>query len=170
MHPVWTILKTVDDMTPTTDSPGVIAPPPMLVAGAGTIGLALHYLIIPISFGFGAGVRFGIGGLLIAAWLWLSFSVIRQFGKAGTHVEPWMPSTRLVTSGVYAYTRNPMYLGMALCHIGVSLMFDSVTVMLFLVPLVVVMRYGVIGREERYLTAKFPVEYPEYQRRVRRWI
>jgi protein-S-isoprenylcysteine O-methyltransferase Ste14 len=65
--------------------------------------------------------------------------------------------------------RRPRYVGMALIHIGLSLIFDSVTVLLLLVPFLVVIRYGVIAREERYLTAKFPVEYPEYRRRVRRW-
>jgi protein-S-isoprenylcysteine O-methyltransferase Ste14 len=156
-------------MTSTTDKPGVIAPPPLLFAGAIAIGLALHYWVIPIGFGLGAGVRYGVGGVLIAAALGMGLGAIRLFGKAGTHVEPWKPATALVTSGIYAYTRNPMYMGMALIHVGLSLIFDSVTVLLLLVPFLVVIRYGVIGREERYLTAKFPAEYPEYQRRVRRW-
>jgi protein-S-isoprenylcysteine O-methyltransferase Ste14 len=156
-------------MTSTTDKPGVIAPPPLLFAGAIAIGLALHYWVIPIGFGLGAGVRYGVGGVLIAAALGMGLGTIRLFGKAGTHVEPWKPATALVTSGIYAYTRNPMYMGMALIHVGLSLIFDSVTVLLLLVPLLVVIRYGVIGREERYLTAKFPEEYPEYRRRVRRW-
>jgi protein-S-isoprenylcysteine O-methyltransferase Ste14 len=156
-------------MTSTTDKAGVIAPPPLLFAGAIAIGLALHYWVIPISFGLDAGVRYGIGGVLIAAALGMGLGAIRLFGNAGTHVEPWKPATALVTGGIYAYTRNPMYLGLALMHVGLSLIFDSVTVLLLLVPFLLVMRYGVIGREERYLTAKFPVEYPQYQRRVRRW-
>jgi protein-S-isoprenylcysteine O-methyltransferase Ste14 len=114
-------------------------------------------------------VRYGIGGVLIAVALNIGLGAIRLFGKAGTHVEPWKPAKALVTSGIYNYTRNPMYVGMALIHVGLSLIFDSVTVLLLLVPFLVVIRYGVIAREERYLTAKFPVEYPEYRRRVRRW-
>ena len=156
-------------MTSTTDKPGVIAPPPLIFAAAIAMGLALHHWVIPIEFGLDAGVRYGIGGVLIAAALNIGLGAIRLFGKAGTHVEPWKPAKALVTSGIYAYTRNPMYVGMALIHVGLSLIFDSVTVLLLLVPFLVVIRYGVIAREERYLTAKFPVEYPEYQRRVRRW-
>jgi protein-S-isoprenylcysteine O-methyltransferase Ste14 len=151
------------------DKPGVIAPPPLIFAAAIALGLALHYWVIPIEFGLDAGVRYGIGGVLIAVALNIGLGAIRLFGKAGTHVEPWKPAKALVTNGIYNYTRNPMYVGMALIHVGLSLIFDSVTVLLLLVPFLVVIRYGVIAREERYLTAKFPVEYPEYRRRVRRW-
>jgi protein-S-isoprenylcysteine O-methyltransferase Ste14 len=156
-------------MTSTTDKAGVIAPPPLLFAGAVAIGLVLHYWVFPIGFGLSPGIRYVSGGLLIVAALAIALSAIRLFGKAGTHVEPWKPSTALVTGGVYCYTRNPMYLGMALMHVGLSLIFDSVTLLLMLVPFLVVIRYGVIAREERYLTAKFPTDYPAFQKRVRRW-
>ena len=156
-------------MTSTTDKAGVIAPPPLLFAGAVAIGLALHHWVFPIGFGFPPGIRYASGGLLIVAALAIALSAIRLFGKAGTHVEPWKPSTALVTGGVYRYTRNPMYLGMALMHVGLSLIFDSVTLLLMLVPFLAVIRYGVIAREERYLTAKFPTDYPAFQKRVRRW-
>ncbi|MGF7212003.1 protein-S-isoprenylcysteine O-methyltransferase Ste14 [Skermanella aerolata] len=156
-------------MTSTTDKAGVIAPPPLLFAGAVAIGLALHHWVFPIGFGLSPGIRYASGGLLIVAALAIALSAIRLFGKAGTHVEPWKPSTALVTSGVYRYTRNPMYLGMALMHVGLSLIFDSVTLLLMLVPFLVVIRYGVIAREERYLTSKFPIDYPAFQKRVRRW-
>ena len=159
-------------MTSTTDKPdrpGVIAPPPLLFAGAVAIGLALHYWVIPINFGLGAGVRYGISGVLIAAALSVYFWAIRLFDKAGTPSEPWKPTKALVTSGIYKYTRNPMYVAMAMILVGEALFLDSVMLLLLLVPFLVVIRYGVIGPEERYLTAKFPVEYPEYRRRVRRW-
>jgi len=156
-------------MTETTDKPGVIAPPPLLFAGAVAIGLALHYWIVPIGFGLAAGVRYGFAVVLVAVGLAVAAPAIRLFNRAGTHVEPWKPATALVTTGIYAHTRNPMYVALALVHVALSLIFDSVTVLVLLVPLLVVMRYGVIGREERYLAAKFPGEYSEYRRRVRRW-
>ena len=156
-------------MPPTTDKAGVIAPPPLLLLGAVAIGLALHHWVIPIGFGLAPGIRYGLGGVSIAAALGIAFSAIRLFSRAGTHVEPWKPSTALVTGGIYGYTRNPMYLGMALLLVGLSLIFDSVTLLLMLVPFLLVIRYGVIAREERYLTSKFPTEYPAFQKRVRRW-
>lgn len=156
-------------MTSTTDKAGVIAPPPLLFAGAVAIGLALHHWVVPIAFGLAPGIRYTSGGLLIVLALGIALSAIRMFGKAGTHVEPWKPATALVTGGIYCYTRNPMYLGMALMHVGLSLIFDSVTTLLMLVPFLLLIRYGVIAREERYLTAKFPTEYPAFQKRVRRW-
>jgi len=63
-------------MTSTTDKAGVIAPPPLLFAGAIAIGLALHHWVIPISFGLGAGVRYGVGGVLIAAALVMGLGAI----------------------------------------------------------------------------------------------
>lgn len=157
-------------MTAETDKPGVIAPPPLLFAAAVAIGFAIDRWIIPLGFGLPGGLRLGLAGLLAVAALALAAAAIRLFGRAGTHVEPWKPATALVTGGIYARTRNPMYLAMALLQVAIALGFDSVPVLAMLVPLLPVIRYGVIGREERYLAAKFPAEYPEYRRRVRRWL
>src|SRR4051812_8518232 len=103
---------------PGTDKPGVIAPPPLLFAGGIALGLALHHWVIPIGFGLGASVRYGIGGVLAVAALGMGLGAIRLFGRAGTHVEPWKPATALVTSGIYTYTRNPMYVGLALIQVA----------------------------------------------------
>jgi protein-S-isoprenylcysteine O-methyltransferase Ste14 len=75
-----------------------------------------------------------------------------------------------VTDGVYAFTRNPMYVGMALIFAGVAIRFDSL-VALVVLPLVLLwVRTQVIAREERYLTGKFGENYLAYTRKVRRWL
>ena len=89
--------------------------------------------------------------------------------RAGTNVEPWLPSTALVTTGVYRFTRNPIYLAMTLLYLAVALAADSLLALLLLVPLLGIVRHGVIGREEHYLDAKFGESYRDYRAAVRRW-
>jgi protein-S-isoprenylcysteine O-methyltransferase Ste14 len=89
---------------------------------------------------------------------------------AGTNVDPGKPALAIVRGGPFRFTRNPMYL--ALCFLQIALGFflnDWITLM-FVGPLVLIFHYGVILREERYLTAKFGEPYLQYKREVRRWI
>jgi protein-S-isoprenylcysteine O-methyltransferase Ste14 len=157
-------------MPTSRDNPGVIAPPPLLYLGALALGLALDILGRRVRTGLPGAVRNGLALVLLASAGALVASALGRFRRAGTHVEPWRPSTALVTSGVYAFTRNPMYVSMALIYLAVALAADSVLALLLLVPLLAVIRYGVIAREERYLAAKFGDEYRNYLDRVRRWL
>lgn len=149
------------------DRPGVVAPPPLIFA----LGIGLAFVlnaIFPISLGTPGLVIVGffviVFALLLAAWS------LRSFHQAGTHVDPNRPTTAIVETGPYRYTRNPIYLAMALTEVGLGLIFSTVWPWILLVPVLVVMTRGVIVREERYLTQKFGDPYRAYQRRVRRWL
>lgn len=157
-------------MSPSDDNPGVIAPPPLLYAGGLGAGLALDFLLLRIPTGLPEALRYGLAVILIVAAGALITSAFVGFRRAGTHAEPWRPSTSIVTDGVYAFTRNPMYVAMALFYVALALALDSVIALLFLIPLLIVIHYGVILREERYLEAKFGDPYRQYKRAVRRWI
>jgi protein-S-isoprenylcysteine O-methyltransferase Ste14 len=90
--------------------------------------------------------------------------------EAGTNIQPNLPSTTVVSSGPYSLTRNPIYLAMTLLYSGIAILVNTVWP-LFLLPLVlVVIRFGVIEREEGYLERKFGKSYRDYKERVRRWI
>jgi protein-S-isoprenylcysteine O-methyltransferase Ste14 len=108
--------------------------------------------------------------LLGTAALALLVGALGGFQRAGTRAEPWKPSTAVVTTGVYRITRNPMYLAMALLYAAASLVLDSGISLCLLAPLLVLVRKGVIEREERYLEHKFGEDYRAYKRTVRRWI
>jgi protein-S-isoprenylcysteine O-methyltransferase Ste14 len=152
------------------DTAGVLAPPPVLYGAGLVIGLVLHALHpIHIASSYVSVVR-GAGIALTAMGLFLSASVMRVFGAAGTPIPPYRPTARLVFSGPYRYSRNPDYIGQALLYVGIALVANSWWP-LFILPLVlfVVQRF-VIEREERYLEAKFGDEYREYRARVRRWL
>ncbi len=152
------------------DIPGVIAPPPLLFAGMLLLGLAIQHVVPAARTGLPRRSRVALGGGLLFAAAALSAAALGRFRRAGTPVEPWHPSTTLVTSGVYRLTRNPLYVAMSLIYTGLALFADSAVALFLLPPVLTVVRYGVIGREERYLEAKFGAAYRAYLATVRRWI
>ena len=150
------------------NSAGVIAPPPLIFLGGLAIGFGLEALLPGGSLP--DAVRWIAGGLALLAGLALQTFFINAFNRVGTAVEPWKPTTAIVTSGPYRLTRNPAYLGMALIYIGIALLADAPWA-LVPVPLVLVLiDRGVIVREERYLEREFGEEYVGYKRGVRRWV
>ena len=75
-----------------------------------------------------------------------------------------------ITSGPFRFTRNPLYISLALVYAGIALTVGSAWALAFLVPVLGIIRYGVIAREERYLEGKFGPEYLRYKQSVRRWL
>lgn len=152
-------------------NPGVHFPPPFLFAAGFLLALALERWAF--SFRFGAGSR---PATLLTGWLLLAVSAslvlwaARTFSRAQTAIMPFKPASRIVTSGPYRFSRNPMYVGLTLMYVGLSLLMRLVWPILVL-PLVLLALFAlVISREERYLGDAFPVEYAEYRRHVRRWL
>jgi protein-S-isoprenylcysteine O-methyltransferase Ste14 len=150
------------------DTAGVIAPPPLIYLGGLALGFGLEALL-PGSSVPGA-VQWIAGGLSVVAGLALLASFNTLFNRRGTAVEPWKPTTAIVTSGPYRFTRNPAYLGMALVYVGIALLADALWVLVPLPLVLALIDRGVIAREERYLERKFGEEYMAYRRRVRRWL
>ena len=99
--------------------------------------------------------------ILIAAW---------QFKQASTHIEPWKPTHHIVTSGIFKFSRNPIYLGLGLITIGAGIFVGMLWVCLSVAPSLLSVYWYVIKREEAYLEAKFGEEYLRYKRSVRRWL
>ena len=88
---------------------------------------------------------------------------------AGTNVAPAKPALTIVRGGPFRFTRNPMYLALCLLQVALGFFLNDWITLLFVVPLALIMHYGVILREERYLTAKFGEPYLQLKRQVRRW-
>ena len=84
-------------------------------------------------------------------------------------MEPWKPTTKIISDGLYGRSRNPIYVSMSLLYISLAIMAGSLIALYLVVPCLVVIRYYVIGREETYLEAKFGDDYLQYKRQVRRW-
>ena len=150
------------------DNAGVRVPPPLIFLGFLLAGL---WYDSPWLEGRMAGIGVTVaGGVLAALGLALVMISAPRLKKAGTNVEPWKPTTTIITTGLYAYSRNPIYLGMALAHGGMAICGGSMAALASLVLSVLVIQTYVIAREERYLEAKFGHGYTDYKARVRCWI
>ena len=141
--------------------------PPLVYLGAIVLGLLIHWFwparLLPASFNLPVGVV-----LVVLAVALFIFSV-RTFKKAGTPVPGNLPTTSIVRAGPYGFSRNPIYLAFTLFQLGLAAWINSLGLLITLVPAVALMAV-VIAREERYLETKFPSEYPQYKREVRRWL
>jgi protein-S-isoprenylcysteine O-methyltransferase Ste14 len=109
------------------------------------------------------------GGILIAAGIVLASLAIRNLRQAATNVEPWKPTLALVTEGIYGLMRNPMYTAMMVFIAGIAIALGSDWTLVLVVPAALILHFGVVKREERYLEAKFGDSYREYTRRVPRY-
>ena len=152
----------------TSETSGVIAPPPLIFLGFLAAGIGLNALW-PLPL-FPQTLQYALGAPLVAAGVAVMALALARFRAGQTPVQTWKPTTALVASGPYRYSRNPIYLAMAGIYAGIGVLLDSAWVLALLVPLLIVIRYGVIGREERYLERKFGAEYQAYRARVRRWL
>jgi protein-S-isoprenylcysteine O-methyltransferase Ste14 len=150
------------------DTPGVIAPPPLIYLGALGLGFALDAVIGGASLP--SRVARPVGAALIVAGAGLMGTFVRAFGRARTPVDPYSPSAAVVTDGPYRLTRNPGYLGMALTYAGIAIVSNAPWALVPLPVAIAVIDRGVIAREERYLERRFGARYTDYKRRVRRWI
>ena len=156
-------------MNDTADTAQVIVRPPFAWGLAVIAGFALDWLL-PLPF-LPAGLAAGwIGGLVFVLALALFAWAIVTMTSDGSSVPTNLPTATIVESGPYRFTRNPIYLGMFLGLIGLAITFDNLWLLVMLVPFALVIRYGVVAREEAYLERKFGDVYRDYRSRVRRWL
>jgi protein-S-isoprenylcysteine O-methyltransferase Ste14 len=110
----------------------------------------------------------GLAPLLVG--MVITGAAARAFSRAGTPIRPFERSTKLVTGGLYRYTRNPMYVGLTLMLSGTWLLLGTVSALLPIAVFIWIIQEGFIRGEERFLDEIFGEEYRGYKRRVRRWI
>ena len=142
--------------------------PPLVYLGSILLGLLLHFawplalVRQPVGAVIGAGVVLMAVGLFITA--------VRTFHAAATPVPGNRPTTTIVRTGPYRFSRNPIYLAFSALQVGIALCVGSLWLLITLVPALVLMSFWVIPREERYLEARFSSEYLSYKSSVRRWL
>jgi len=151
-----------------TRGPGLKFPPPLLPLALIGIGyLTDVYLPLPINGGSGLWLT---GLVVLITSLCLAIVVVLQFSRAKTHVEPWQPTTLIIQSGIFRFSRNPIYLAYCMATLGGGLMLNSWWGLAAVIPLAYLLQQLVIRHEEAYLEAKFGDSYLAYKRRVRRWL
>jgi protein-S-isoprenylcysteine O-methyltransferase Ste14 len=151
------------------DNPGVIAFPPVIWLMSVVISALVHFFVIRLPI-MNYGVCLVCGIMLVILALTLALSAVVTMKKVGTNVNPAKPALAIARGGPYRFTRNPMYLAICLLQVALGFFLNDWFSLLFVVPLALIMHYGVVLREERYLTEKFGEPYLDLKRAVRRWI
>lgn len=155
---------------PPADHANVAIRPPVLWVLLVAMGYGLDRWLLALPF---LPADFPAVWLGVAVWL-LGFALaalaIAQFRRSGTDVRTETPTATIVDSGIFAWSRNPIYAGAHMGIAGVAIALDSLWILAMLAPFYLVIRYGVVAREEAYLERTFGQTYLDYKARVRRWI
>ena len=150
------------------DHAGIRFPPPFIYLSFLIAGLLLSRVrplaVVPASYATVLGIAFVVVAIAIMV------SGFRELRRHETTIRPDQPSSTIVTSGPYRFTRNPLYVSLMTSYLGIGLWTNSLWVILLLVPLLVVMTRQVIAREEAYLERAFGDTYLSYKSEVRRWL
>jgi protein-S-isoprenylcysteine O-methyltransferase Ste14 len=145
--------------------------PPFLYLGCLVLGFALERVLpMPLSNPETTSIYSIAGGTLILIGVAIMAAGARNFSRADTPVPSNQPVRALVTTGIHGWSRNPIYVGMLLLYAGIGTAARSPWVLILALPLVIILRYGVIAREETYLERRFGDAYRDYKARVRRWL
>ena len=143
----------------------------VVVGGPFLAGIGLQ-VVVPVSFprAFWEPVIVLVGAALVVTGL--SFIVLarRELARQGQPTDPGLPTSKLVTTGVFAVSRNPLYLGGVCLLAGIALVLHLPWSLVFLLPAIIACHYLLIAPEERYLAAKFGSEYVQYVASVHRWL
>lgn len=153
------------------DHPGIYIPPPLIYAAIFLAALVIQKRLPIDDSKFQQTFMKIIGTIfiLIAVFFFL-FRSLRQFFKTKNTVVTVLPANSLQTNGVYAITRNPMYVGLALVYLGITCFAGNWwNIILFPLLIIIVQEY-IIKREEKYLARRFGQSYLDYKKKVRRWL
>ncbi|MFT7471508.1 MAG: protein-S-isoprenylcysteine O-methyltransferase Ste14 [Kiritimatiellia bacterium] len=143
-------------------------PPPAIFASCILLGAGLQYLR-PVGLGIPESIEI-LGYLLVLFGITIAILVATSFRRAGTAIEPWKPTTSIVTTGFYAWSRNPIYAGFCLINIGIGIASNSLWIFVSFIPAAFLLYHVAIAKEEAYLAEKFGEEYLAYKKKVRRWV
>ena len=152
------------------DHANVAVLPPLPYLLTVMAGILVHLLWEPFRLfpepwiGHAVGWPVAVAAALLVAW------AQRTMSGAGESSNVYKATGAIVSNGPYAFTRNPMYLSMTLLYVGIAFIVNTLWPVILLPALLMVIQYGVIQREERYLEGKFGDEYARYRAKVRRWL
>jgi len=145
-------------------------PPPFVPLIALVAGVVLNGWVWPLPLGVGGVLRYGLGGALLVAGLGLMAAAMQHFRRTGQDPKPWVHTPEIISTGIYRFTRNPMYLGMGLLQAGIGVALDNAWVVIAVLPVWLTIYLIAIRHEEAYLEREFGTRYTDYKASVRRWL
>ena len=160
--------KNSESVNPDKKGAAVKFPPPAIFALLIVLGAGLQSLW-PLGLGVPEPVEI-FGYLFVLLGVSVAIMVNSSFNRVGTAIEPWKPTSAIVTSGLYAWSRNPIYAGFCLINIGIGIANNSFWIFISFIPAAFLLYHIAIAKEEAYLEQKFGEEYLAYKAKVRRWI
>lgn len=153
----------------TKDHPGVYIPPPLFY-------IAFFYFSLLLEYEFELGYGFlrrpptqAFGWVIAVLGIGLGIATVIQFIRSRNTLVTIKSAHSLQTNGVYAYSRNPLYLSLFFLYFAAAILYGNWWTFIISPFLVFIMQLYVIKREEKYLGRSFGKEYKAYKRRVRRW-
>jgi len=156
--------------TQTPDGAAVRFPPPFVYLGAVVLGGLLHVLVFPLPIDLPTGLRIAVAAVAALIGLMLGVGALGLFRRTGQDPKPWESTPEIISTGIYRYTRNPMYVGMALLQLSIGIGWGNGWIVALLPPVLVLIYATAIRHEEAYLERKFGEGYLAYKRSVRRWL
>ena len=157
--------------------------PPSAAQDVANLGVVRPPLVYLISLVSGAGIQLAtpfpflagelavpLGAPLVVVAIALFAYSVTTFRAAGTPVPARKPTTVIVRTGPYRFSRNPIYQAFSLLQLGIAIWVNSVWLLATLVGAVALIHYFVIRREEQYLERRFGAQYLDYKASVRRWL
>jgi protein-S-isoprenylcysteine O-methyltransferase Ste14 len=129
--------------------------------------LSLNYPVLALDlspWGFWLGVSLVVIGFVVS--LLIKF----QFKRAETSIIPYKECDALLTTGFFAYSRNPIYLMMAIVLFGSGLMFSNLAALIIVPIFPIIIQWRFIRAEEATIESAFGEEFREYKSKVRRWL
>lgn len=151
--------------------PNTIPWPPLIYIAAIILAVALHFLFPLPWIGRPLSDFLFAGGLVLAAVaIAMDLMAMRAMRRANTTVAPHKRSDHLVTSGPFAFSRNPIYLGNTALMAGFGFIFGIVWFLPLAFAAAWLTQKLAIEREERHLESRFGKAYRDYRKHVRRWV
>ena len=151
------------------DRAAVRIPPPLVYAGAALLGCVLHARV-PLDIEIFPAARIGLASAVAVAGVLLVIGALGLFRRTGQKVSPWKITPEVISTGVYRFTRNPMYVGLALLQAALGIGLSNGWIVALVPAALVVIYTTAIRPEEAYLERKFGQPYLDYMSSVRRWL
>tara|TARA_B100001741_G_scaffold313577_1_gene320409 strand:+ start:2884 stop:3360 length:477 start_codon:yes stop_codon:yes gene_type:complete len=144
--------------------------PPYLLWSSLVISMGLELFIKPLPIFEGSVIQLLIGFLIVGLALVNFFYTYVTFSNNNEEIHPKTVTTQIFTGGTFKFSRNPVYLSFVMMLLGCGITFNSLWYIYFSIINIILLQYGIIVPEEKYLEKEFGKDYLDYKKSVRRWL